>query len=543
MHRLLSLILFLCVFPVFGDEQEELNTSLRHELEAFDQYNSERSINKIRKLLEAGADPNQYLHLDMKTTLLMGAVSTGFVELTEMFLEHGAEVDDVVTNYGESALYNAIGKMKAAQLVRLLLRYGANPNQQDDKGQTPLIKLVTAMIHFSVDEVELAETLLSYGADPNLPDYKGYTALMYYLHRNKSLFKYILEAGADPNQKDNEGNTVFTYFPESVKDIPYYRECLGYLFQAGADPTIKDSSGRTALHLLSHWIDKTLFEQMISLGCQPDEPDKEGVTPIMRAARRCNDEVILGLLEKRADPNCKDASGKNVLYIYLVMGPHSHRHYTEYKSYSPLSQKRTPLVPVVQALLAAGARPADKDEQGDSALIAALYLARRFPDMEPLRELIIKYADDDEIKEATKIAYGIIRDENIAKLGKNFKAVFLAMIIPLLIAGLSMGMREGVYRKIRSENFFMGLLNGILTIGTGSLFLGGFIGYEISNSNNMRLAGIGYLFYGGVFGAIGGVILACFPPVRRAFTENVFLYYTPTVASFITGLYFVSKIF
>ena len=103
--------------------------------------------------------------------------------------------------------------------------------------------------------------------------------------------------------------------------------------------------------------------------------------------------------------------------------------------------------------------------------------------------------------------------------------------------------REGVYRKTRSENFFMGLLNGILTFGAGSLFLGGFIGYEISNSNNMGLAGIDYLFYGGVLGAIGGVILACFPPVRRAFTENVFLYYTPTVISLITGLYFTYKIF
>jgi ankyrin repeat protein len=55
--------------------------------------------------------------------------------------------------------------------VRLLLEYGADPNTQDEYGDTPLHKAA------SEGRVEVVELLLVYGADPTVKDEDGRTPL------------------------------------------------------------------------------------------------------------------------------------------------------------------------------------------------------------------------------------------------------------------------------------------------------------------------------------------------------------------------------
>lgn len=57
-------------------------------------------------------------------------------------------------------------------MVKLLLKFGADPNLQDNEGETPLFKAVKWHHH------NIVKTLLEAGADFNLPNNDGVTPKM-----------------------------------------------------------------------------------------------------------------------------------------------------------------------------------------------------------------------------------------------------------------------------------------------------------------------------------------------------------------------------
>jgi ankyrin repeat protein len=79
----------------------------------------------------------------------------------EYLLQVGADVD--FTSSGETALHAAV-QNGAPQCVRILLQAGANPNQQDADGHTPL---------HGVKDMQTLELLLKAGADPRIGDQIG----------------------------------------------------------------------------------------------------------------------------------------------------------------------------------------------------------------------------------------------------------------------------------------------------------------------------------------------------------------------------------
>jgi ankyrin repeat protein len=82
-------------------------------------------------------------------------------EILRLLLEHGAPADPFLIeehgeSYGRSALFTA-----NAEETQLLLRYGANPNAEDNDYDTPLLWAVYD------GDLRKAKLLLQYGADPN----------------------------------------------------------------------------------------------------------------------------------------------------------------------------------------------------------------------------------------------------------------------------------------------------------------------------------------------------------------------------------------
>jgi len=95
--------------------------------------------------------------------------------------------------------------------------------------------------------------------------------------------------------------------------------------------------------------DPLAVDLLLTAGLDPDEPDTNGVTPLMRFAMEGNDTAVQRLLDKGADVNARDKTGATALISAAGYG-------------------RTA---IVQMLLDHGAKVNAKGNEGDTALIQA----------------------------------------------------------------------------------------------------------------------------------------------------------------------------
>jgi len=103
--------------------------------------------------------------------------------------------------------------------LNFLIFKGANPNQRNDKGVTPLATAV------SLGWVEGASLLLERGARVNDPDANGETPLIAAVHqRNIELVRTLIKAGADPLRADNSGRNARDHAELLGKDSTIWTE-------------------------------------------------------------------------------------------------------------------------------------------------------------------------------------------------------------------------------------------------------------------------------------------------------------------------------
>ncbi|MBE5393873.1 ankyrin repeat domain-containing protein [Brevibacillus borstelensis] len=90
----------------------------------------------VEYLLEKGADVNRASKNDMKVMPLHSAVATLQVDVAELLLKHGAEVNAIQqggwTPLHEAALHGH------EEMIKLLLEFGANKTIKKDNGEIPL---------------------------------------------------------------------------------------------------------------------------------------------------------------------------------------------------------------------------------------------------------------------------------------------------------------------------------------------------------------------------------------------------------------------
>ena len=481
--------------PGFSDYTALLTLLVNPDI-TFNQRGQEYALNFAKRLFDLGADAAARNEKGIPIINL-----TGFY-IIPLLIEHGAPVDEA-NQQGTTNLMRA-AYADDGTLVDFLLLHGANPNKQDRDGKTPLMMTKSETITVS---------LLKRGADPNLQDKDGKTALMHN-YRYPKILETLILAGIDPNLKDKDGETI-------LLKTNSYPDIQKLLLLHGADPTIKYKRGATVLHYWYEKGDMELLDEFLSLGCQIDEPDNKGLTPLWYAAYASQEyeKPILALIEKGADPNAQNDKGESVLLRYLKST----------KSDGTKDYVKN----VVAALLAAGARPADTDDEGNSALS---YAVKSYPAGNRVRKMIVEHVNTDEKKAAEAIAKQNRKEHRHDILSDQIPSTIGALSLPFIVGGLSILMREAAFKGDPSNNF-MGTANGVMTLGTGGFFAGVLtIGVGLASSSTYRGdmaigAGLGEAIFGGGIGIIAGIIIACLPPVRTVFKENAALYYTPTALS------------
>jgi len=183
-------------------------------------------LDNVRRLLDAGADPNSSDEHGSGTLL------TFHPTIVEYLLSRGADPNIQMNENGSSVLAG-LAYVNQLECVRILLRHGTDPNRgRDVSGETPLHH---ALAKNHADRGPLVELLLDHGADPNAKTIPGIVSYNFWrdartrgetpLHRAAAYapietIVLLLSAGADPTTRDVNGDTPRAWASWHLREWP-----------------------------------------------------------------------------------------------------------------------------------------------------------------------------------------------------------------------------------------------------------------------------------------------------------------------------------
>jgi len=272
----------------------------------------------VMALLQAGADIDQPSAGDLATPLLMAFIN-GYFDLGMELLEMGAD-PALASDAGTTPLYAVLNtqwapKARYAQqqayqqqetdyleVMETLLEAGVDPNVRLDKhlwymeytfsrlgldtwGATPFFRAAHAL------DVEAMKLLVRYGADPTIPTRRPAGKMQYFID---------MPAPEVENLPDYSGLPPIEAGGPGVYPIHA---------ATGFGGTSVARAGNSQRHVPDAWLPavRYLVEEH---GADVNATDYLGYTPLHHAAGRGNNELILYLVEKGADPLAVSRSGQ-----------------------------------------------------------------------------------------------------------------------------------------------------------------------------------------------------------------------------------------
>jgi ankyrin repeat protein len=184
--------------------------------------------------------------------------------------------------------------------VQKLINEGANINEPDSRGMTPL------MYTIQYNNIEMVEALIKKGADVKIKDKSGCTPLYYAVSAgNCKLVKMLIDKGADINLGDNYKRTP-------LMNIAYDNiDMVKLLIENGADVNAKDYAGKTALMFASSPV---IVGILIDKGADVYAKNNEGYT-VLQDAYYLKDIEKVAIIRKKT--NWKEQDEQFGLYEAL----------------------------------------------------------------------------------------------------------------------------------------------------------------------------------------------------------------------------------
>ncbi|KAH6609986.1 hypothetical protein Trco_000006 [Trichoderma cornu-damae] len=263
----------------------------------------------VEQLLDRGVSPN---------AVLIEAVNLHDSESIRLLLLFGADPNEADRD-GITPLFAAVQNMFFAGAISLL-KYGADPNLlAGPELESPLAAAISA------NQVSLLHLLLMHGGDVSYVTSTGNTLLISAINKKipKRMIDLLLHYGVNPNEKSREGKTaLFEAISSSRVDIvgslldrganpnlpgpkhmlwpaTYQTPCLQLLLDHGAD--YKKCPGIMELAASINNIESVRV--LLKAGVDPNAR-KDGVyTPLCTAIRDNRTDIFQLLLNNGADPN------------------------------------------------------------------------------------------------------------------------------------------------------------------------------------------------------------------------------------------------
>jgi uncharacterized protein len=289
------------------------------------------SATMIDALLKAGANPNEAS--PEGETVLMTAARAGNHKAVSVLIEAGASVNATESWRGETALMWAAAENHAGA-VKLLIEHGAAKDAASRTLKFPNVRY----------------NLATHATLP--PPQGGFTALLFAARQGAlDAAKALADAGADLNAQDPDGTPALT-----VAIVNGHHDVAQMLIERGANPNLADTVGMTPLYAAVELHTSEMYPErrplrqsygsttldlitlLLAKGAAPDSPLKsvtlrwgrrrgpgdaalaEGTTPLMRAARFADVEVMRTLLDAGANPALKQKDQTTVLMLAAGAG-------------------------------------------------------------------------------------------------------------------------------------------------------------------------------------------------------------------------------
>jgi ankyrin repeat protein len=295
-------------------------------------------------------------------TALSWAVHLGQREMALALLDSGANVNSA-DEYGETPLTLAAANGDAA-LVQRLIAAGGNALAARWNGETAL------MIAAGAGSLDTVKQLAAKGADVNAAEPRGgQTALMWAAAEGHSdVIAGLIEMGARVNAASRNGYTALVF--AAIKD---HAASIKALLTAGADPNVVLASGAKPIIVAMQYRHTAAALELLEGGADINARDRAGNTALHLAAQFGNMHVVGALLAKHADVNVRTPKSTT---------PGGARGGGGFGR--AVAGEQTPLMlaargdheDVMRALVAAGADPALRAQDGSTVLMAAASGAR-----------------------------------------------------------------------------------------------------------------------------------------------------------------------
>ena len=206
---------------------------------------------------------------------LSWAAQRGEAEAVRLILEYGADPNNSDNTKATPLHYAAQAKIPTCLL--LLIQYGAKITQQN-RGWTAL--------HYACsfhDDLTYIEPLLGHGADIDKRTYVGKTALsLAILQNHLRTASFLLSIGADPNVVDKDGQSPLAL---SIKFRRY--EAMKLLLRAGATHNPLSEDDDTLLHLVAKFSHLNIIEYLTYVGFGGEDIDVDVKNTDGLTAREC----------------------------------------------------------------------------------------------------------------------------------------------------------------------------------------------------------------------------------------------------------------
>ncbi|MGD9639463.1 MAG: ankyrin repeat domain-containing protein [Alphaproteobacteria bacterium] len=276
---------------VFQNQKEAVSSDKKMsslDLELFDAIRNGKDVSAIEKIIKKGANVDVHYVISGEdafsekdeTPLIAAINSKRDLEVIKLLLKYGADVENASNPNGYlwlTPLHIAILNNPDPKLVALLLEAKASVDYDSGEGVSPLIgassinnpDIIFPIVKVSVNPQAL-NIMLSFASENNSPQIIG----------------MLLEAGADIN----------------------YQNCHSYL-SAGETPLAKAVEGGN-LEVMKLLIEKGADVNKVE-NCPQTDTMSHNLTPIMHAAK--NIEAMDILIKAGADIKAKDQKGNSLL--------------------------------------------------------------------------------------------------------------------------------------------------------------------------------------------------------------------------------------